>query len=498
MKKNNLWQYLTDMAPYVLLAIVSMALFLLFTQLKLINNPDRVQPIMIAALVGALVVFVMFSLIKGWNWRYGILLLLCMGIIMRLGYTLYTYYLVRGHDTGSLQSQDYGHVYYLWQVFYHHSLPETYLNQGYQPPFYYLVSSLAIYIDRAFFPNSEPAAWIDASKMVSCIVSCYTLLLIRKLCREFSLKESATALVLGITAFVPNLLLMAGRVNNDAMVTFFIVLITLYTIKWYKNQSWGNTVVLALAFGLGMMSKLSCGLMALFTGPVLLLVWIKNRKTPAFWSILRKGIVFACICFPLGLWYPIRSSLLYHIPLNYVPSPSVDGPLYISGYSLVQRFLHFSLTDLLKTPFCSPTEDYSVPMYIVRCSLFGEFCYNVPHWLTSVFLCVNILLILLSLCSMIYVCAFGEKGQPLLRFGMPFLWLIQFGSYLIFQITYPFGCTMDYRYIPITCIIGAILIACGLHPFRSRHPRAAIPVTIPVVALVSLYGLCSIFMYCQI
>ena len=55
-----------------------------------------------------------------------------------------------------------------------------------------------------------------------------------------------------------------------------------------------------------------------------------------------------------------------------------------------------------------------------------------------------------------------------LRFGLVWLWLIQIGSYLMFNLQYPFGCTMDLRYIVPTIIVGAAYLGIALDDLKER------------------------------
>ena len=58
---------------------------------------------------------------------------------------------------------------------------------------------------------------------------------------------------------------------------------------------------------------------------------------------------------------------------------------------------------------------------------------------------------------MISVIIFSKENK-IVNYGLFFAWLCQMISYIAFNIDFPFSCTMDFRYIPITVIIGAIFI----------------------------------------
>ena len=83
---------------------------------------------------------------------------------------------------------------------------------------------------------------------------------------------------MAIVAFFPTFYQMGGRLNNDMAVTFFMFLCIVNTYRWYRKRDMKTVVYIALCFGLGMMSKISCGIMALFTGMVMLVVLYEEFK----------------------------------------------------------------------------------------------------------------------------------------------------------------------------------------------------------------------------
>ena len=64
-----------------------------------------------------------------------------MGMVMRIGYMLYTGCTVRSHDLGDLDINGYGHAAYILKLMEQGHLPETNQVQFYQQPFYYFISA---------------------------------------------------------------------------------------------------------------------------------------------------------------------------------------------------------------------------------------------------------------------------------------------------------------------------------------------------------------------
>ena len=66
-------------------------------------------------------------------------------------------------------------------------------------------------------------------------------------------------------AFTPVFYLRGGSVGPDMLATFFVTAEFLWTLYWKKNQNSKNTLFLALLYGLGVMTKISCAIVAVYT-----------------------------------------------------------------------------------------------------------------------------------------------------------------------------------------------------------------------------------------
>lgn len=101
---------------------------------------------------------------------------------------------------------------------------------------------------------------------------------------------------------------------------------------------------------------------------------------------------------------------------------------------------------------------------------------------------INLLLILLSLAAMVLVLIRHRTAQWT---ALSCFWLVLMGSYIHFNIQYPFGCTMDFRYVVPTALIGAVFLAKWWEQARKGFRGV-------VSGSVGLFSVLSIVMCCNL
>lgn len=482
--------------PYINTLLLTIIVFIIVYKLNWQTNVGLIQGIMFIGVILTLVGFSVYSVKKGFSWKKAITIFIAVGFILRIGYMLYTPFYVRSHDLGDITPDGYGHAAYILKLMINHRLPETNWIQFYHPPLYHFLSACLCSFVNGIMGWETYEEVLEIAKIVSCVASCFSLMLLPKLCKELNMNERASALATAVIAVFPNCFLLAGRVNNDSLVIYFMILAILYTLRWFKDQSWGNTIVLALAFGLGMMTKSSCGTIALFTGPIMLYVFIKKLLAKDWMKIFGKLCTFAAITFPLGLWYTVRNYIKFDQPFGYVVDIGKESKIYTGDVAFFDRFIQFPLAKLWNPIYAYPWEDYNISMYTIKSSMFGEFEYKIAEIVPKGLLLMNLVLILLSLGAMIYLLVKRKELNCMLRIGMPLLWLLIYGSFLYFNVQYPYGCTMDFRYIVPTAFLGAIFIGTFFDTTCNIKTTKAITWRIITVAGVALFALFSILMYC--
>ncbi len=419
-------------------------------------------------------------------------LIIIAGIIMRIGYMLYTPYTVRAHDID-------GHIAYIGWL-YNGSLPDNNGFLFYHPPFFHFLGSvLGRFIGSLKYDGNNI---YEAAKIVSCFASCAMLIVTSEIARALELGKKTELTAVLITAFLPNFYLLAGRVNNDSLSVMFMYFTLLYTVKWYKKPCFKYAVIIALSIGFGMMTKMSVGTLAFFTGPVMLFVLFKSFvKDKKDLSIFCQLLVFAVICFPLGLWYPIRNMILFDQPLNYVYKIPADNPLYCGDYGIIDRFLSFPVISGLKTVYADPFTDHNVWIYLIKGALFGEFSFDINEFIPRVFTGINVILSVISASGLIFVIA-SKRVKPSVKYFVTVLWLVTVISYISFNISLPFGCTMDFRYVVPLGLVSSLTVGIlyeALSDIWAEKENTAVLILLDIIKLVCiLFAVYSVLMYTTI
>ena len=492
--ENRLSAPWTGLRPYLITAAAIIVSYVLFTLLLGLSE-GVVRALMLAGvLVCGALAFLRFRPKKNLSKMETLIaLIIAAGIVMRIGYMLYTSFRMRGHDIGAFDGT--GHFAYMYNIFSTGTLPQSNEYQFYHPPFAHIVQALVVKVFSWFQPGADVNVLFEAAKIVPCFASCAALFVVRSICRETKLSGRATALALAVVAFQPTFFIFSASVNNDPMMLLFFMIAVLYTIRWYYAPTMKNILLIALAIGLGMMTKLSAGAVALFTGPVFLAVLIKAWKARQAGPIIGQFAAFAGVCAPLGLWYPIRNLIKFDQAFGHVFTLSTTSDLYSGDYSFAQRFLSFPTDQILSPLYCQPYGDYNLWIYTLKCSLFGEFSFSQTEWIGKLLIVTNLALILVSLAAMVYVMARCREVNNFMRFGLFWLWLVQMGSFIVFNVGFPFGCTMDFRYIVPTVITGAIYTGIALDHLKNKGKALPNVLFYVGVTAIAAFGLASVLFY---
>lgn len=384
----------------------------------------------------------------------GIRLLLLLGMVLRIWYAVVTPVTLRGYDILELSPDGDGKAAYLLRLVQKGELPQSYRMQSYQQPFYYLLSALVSKGMSLIWGNTTPEFLVNGGKVVSCVASCLFLLLAEWLMREYA-EEKVRIYGIAVLSVTPALVMAGGRLGEDALVGFFMLAVMWGTLQWETTPDWKHTLLLALLYGCGMMTKISLAFPACYTAYIF---W-KNRKVLQFW---QKMIVFSGISLPIGMWYSARNFLLFGQPIGYVWLLGKFG--YQGETSYVARFFSLNIQNLLETPYAHSGENYNFPLYLLKSELFGHFQYETPLWLSFMLLAVNTVLTLIVAAYGIYRVIFlvrkGEYRGGKLR---PFSFGLLFGGYAaVSYLKFPYSCSMDFRYYLILAVCKALALGCLL------------------------------------
>lgn len=464
--KKRLIAFGQEFALEGLTLAVIVALFWTFMKKGILNDRDLIQPVLwhLMILIGIGVLILAFC--KRLSYKGLVSVILLAGLVMRIGFVLYKPSYTAYHDLGEITTVGYyGHASYILKIFETGALPLENKGQYYHPPLFHILAACAMKVTGKVLRITDEVYLFESAKIISCAATCFTFLTARKILKELELGKTAFVTALSICAFLPIHYMLGGWVNNDALVTFFMTWIILYTIRWFKNPGYANIVFLALGFGFGIFSKISCALFAAFTGSFMLVKLVLAVRGGTWKPLIGQFAVFALIAMPIGLYYPIRNYLMFGQGLNFVLRPGDN--VYCGEHGFVERFVLFPVSRLLSPVYLNPFEEYNLNFYLVKSAVVGEFEYHhVEEWPAAVLVVCNLILVVQSVFSAAAVCVQGFKEKAVtssvraqfLFLGLPGLWLWIYVNHLILNVRLPYGCTMDFRYIVPTSLLGAVYL----------------------------------------
>ena len=386
--------------------------------------------------------------------------LLWGGFFLRLSYAFSTGIFLRQHDVSGIGLNENGHYGYILQWVINLSLPTTNAYQFYHPPLFHILSGTLIQIFQILKPEQTYEYYFSGLAILSVTISFATLYVSKKLMGILSLNNAKGLPLMVLLTYHPILILLSGRHNNDGLSYFFIILTLYFFIRWWKKGFHRLDLIgLAFSIGLGMMTKMTVVMVAPIIGVLMLIHSFKmiKSKTPIR-GLIMDYIIFALIVFPLGLWYPLRNAILFDQPLNYVfEIPNMQ--LSVADIPFVQRFFPFDIGAFWERIYANAGQDYNIWVYLIKTSIFGEFSYWGAHLISIMMLMINTGLVLLSILLVGHrLMQWIKKPDSMLGLLFGYLFPL-FVAYILFNLRYPFGPTMDFRYlIPSIVIIGYLAV----------------------------------------
>ena len=408
------------------------------------------------------------------------LFLIGSSFFLRLFYVCYTLITRRQHDVGRFGDEN-NHAGYITYLLEHHCLPDFDPRdhwQFYHPPLHHAISAVWLWLSENVFGIGSEVAQ-ESLQTLTLFYATAVIITAYRILRHFRLEGSALYFPLAVIAFHPSFILFSGSINNDVLSVAFLLGAVLWTLKWYEKQTWEGILKIALYMGLGMMTKLSVALAAFPIGAVFLVVLVRRCKAKN-WRIFGQYGAFLGICAPLGLWYPIRNLVRFGVPLNYVQEMSVKSDQYLGDQSFLSRVLDFSPHQVAKVfeqwlhYDASGYTEYNPLITLLKNAVFGEYInqYTVDGQPLAFSLGValfwtEVLLAAAAFAAMVWM--FWRRHKTLGR--LPGLFLAGFYGVLLFSFyqlaaSAPFTCSMNYRYITPTCVIGAVFLGLAFQRLR--------------------------------
>lgn len=369
----------------------------------------------------------------------------------------------------------------------------------YNPPLHHIVCSLFIAGNRLLGLGYEVCA--ENLQILTLFWSSMTIYVMYRILQEFSLKGRVLYLAFGVLALHPTFAVLSLSLNNDCLATLFSTIAILYTIRWYKNHRFRYLICIASAVGLGMMTKVSVGLIAPAIALVFLAVLIKGRKEWKRLFVQFGG--FALVCIPLGLAWPIRQKILFDLPFNYVqPLNKIDMWQYVGDYGFWQR-MKPSISSALQHPWYTglPENQHQIWQEMFRTSLFDEWAFQLPQGnyisLAKVLMFFGIALGLAT--TILFLRVLLKKGS--MDRVMKGMCAVCYGTLLLFYVKfcfdYPYICTMNFRYIVLALLFPVLGTGIWMSEKRKKHPGTAVvqvcQILFIVLSLTFLLSYCVLY-----
>ena len=465
--------------------------------------------------IGILIIYLVYCICeKKLDKKRIIFMILALGILLRMIYGGYNNIFSRQHDVG--KANETGHYGYALYIFRNGMLPDTNIDQFYQPPLNAIIQAMWMHFNTLFIKppveineaylnifntglkfesNNELIAYLDSlyntTRILSAFYSCLTLIVIYYILKEFNLKDYLFNLIFAFMCFQPVLTMMAGTVNNDNLSYLFFFLALLFAIKWFKKPNFINIILIALSIGLGMVTKLSIGFIALLIGPMMIYNFILAIKNKEYKMMIVQLLVFAIIVFPLGLSYAIRNLIMFKQSFTYILDFGEDSWLreVIKTKNFYERFLSFPLSQFVtERGIFHDYQEYNIWVDLLKTSTYEEFGYvNHSHIFAGIMLICNLFIYISGIAAIIYITVmiFKKKYKEnlLLTIICFALTIIAIGSYISLNIKMPYSCTSNFRYISYLAFAGIALIALALNHLNIKKVTQIFSILIGVFAI---------------
>ena len=205
-----------------------------------------------------------------------------------------------------------------------------------------------------------------------------------------------------------------------------------------------------------MMTKLSAAMVAIPVAAVFLVVLARQLRQRN-WRILGQLGGFAVICFPLGLWYPVRNLVRFGVPLTYVQEMPENSVQYLGEQSFLSRILDFSPHQVASVfeQWVQRTggsyNEYNPLIALLKNAMFGEYIneytLDCSLWriLTGVVLFwLNVVLAAAAFAAMLWLCGKREQtGGRLPKLFLVLFYAVLMGGFYQLSAAEPFTCSMN-------------------------------------------------------
>ena len=403
-------------------------------------------------------------------------LIFLVGVLLQLLYMLMTPYNYRQHDAVTNFTD--GHDGYAWVLFSTGKLPTTvdadcHLSyQFYHPPLNAFMQSTFMHIGEGIMKlintiagkqvydltNNGQALIFQTSEILSTFYMNIAIFFGVKIANNLKIENKFKAFAALFVCLFPNLIILAGQINNDPLCIMNCFIVIYFTMRWWENRSYFNAIMIGLFTGLAMMAKLSGALIILPAIVAFIIVFIQSIKNKQpFMHIIFQGLIIAAIAAPLGLWFHIYAKIKFNQPFGFVFS-NLTSELYTGDHNFFERFINiFDFGDLTTALWGNTFVNYNLPNFLIKSAIFGEYSFMAADAFGVFALASNYLFVYASLILMVVYFFVSGKENFEIKIIAGVIVISQLVAQLYFNIKMPYGCTMDFRYI-VPIILGFMIL----------------------------------------
>lgn len=356
------------------------------------------------------------------------------------------------------------HINYIMQLYTYNSLPNKIIGQFYHPPLNHFIMSTWLKIADNIFENASTR--FESMQFITLTYSIVILVALYKLLDELNVEDKNKIFPMLLFAFYPIYIFLSGSLNNDELVIMFSILALLYLVKWEKNPTMKNAIIIALCIGLGLMTKTSIAVVAIPT----VYVYFKKlgkfvKEDKSIKDLLVQLLVFSIISITLGLWFQIRS---------------LANGLYTLG--IIEPYDYLSIADQsiwarFGIPNILNLSEVNVWSYLIYSSL--NFVVTGKNTIYN--LIMGILVIILVIYTIYFIIKNKCKNKILLITLIS--WWI---SYFYLNISMPYTCSMHSRYMLVPISIGIIYLGLGIQEEKNKGIKLQIYTAILLLSIMSI------------
>ena len=429
----------------IFLIVISIIYELLVYFLFPKNNDFSIMVVSLISLVPLIILLLMYK--KTRDKRYLFYIIYFLGLLFRTIYIMKTDIYTRQHDVDTIYGK--GHLKYIYTIYKTGKLPTTNEWQLYHPPLWHIIG--AIWLKIASLLKVDILYAYEGIQTWSLISSALIIIIADKICNKIKIDTKGTLLVDLLLAVHPTLIILSGSINNDCLLMLLQALIILWLIKYYLDENYKNIIGLALVTGLAVMTKMNGAIMAIPILYVFIKKMIEKSKNNNWGNFYYHISLFLLISIPIGLWFQFRNLIMF----GSITIPGPSESLYVGNIPLLKRL--FTLNPSTIFQYVDLKNDYNLNLLIIKTSIFGEFTYKNIKLLSAFIFVTNVYLIAFTLFYIIKY-MFIKKKNMIINILL-ITWITSMVMMLLFNIKYPYKCSMNFRYIAV-CLIPGIIIPC--------------------------------------